>query len=489
MAQLMVVLDSTVVNVALPDATKALRITTANRQWVITAYALAFGSLLLLGGRIADYWGRKRSFILGMVGLAAASAIGGLARTSGMLFGARALQGMFAALLAPAALALLSVTFEAGKERSSAFAVYGAVSAVGGAVGLVLGGALTESASWRWCLLVNIPIALISIAAAVPILTESRAFGDTRYDIPGALAATAGIASLVFGFTKAGEHGWSSSSAILFMAIGAAILALFVVIESRATNALLPLRILLDRTRGAAFLVSMLVGAGVFSSTLYLTFFMQTILHFSPLQAGPATLPITATIIVAAGFAGPMLPKLGPRLFLGLGALVSAAGVGWLATLDEHSTFLGAILGANLVFGLGIGLVMTCVPNIATHGVGHHDAGAAGATVNATQQVGGALGVALVGSFFTRAISNYLADHGNSAKSSATQLHAQVHGYVLSFEVSAGILVLAAVVVAFLVTGGGTATAEGESAHAVDAQPAPYEVEPVPATIEHGLPS
>src|SRR5262245_18700868 len=250
LAQLMVVLDATVVNVALPSAQHALHVTDADRQWMVTAYTLTFGGLLLFGGRVADYFGRKRTFLIGLLGFAGASALGGAAANAGMLFSARALQGAFGALLAPAALSLLTVTFTEARERARAFGVFGAISGGGAAIGVISGGLLTEYANWRWCLFVNIPVALIAFAAAVPIVRESRAHGNTRYDVPGAILATAGLTALVYGFTKAAEDGWSSGVTLTFFAVAAALLVSFVVVEARSANPLLPLRVVLHRNRG-----------------------------------------------------------------------------------------------------------------------------------------------------------------------------------------------------------------------------------------------
>lgn len=288
--QLTIVLDATIVNIALPQAQEDLGISDSSRAWVITAYALAFGALLLLGGRIADYWGRKRSFLVGMAGFAIASAIGGLAQEGYQLFIARAGQGVFAALLAPAALAILTTTFTDEKERAKAFGVFGAIAGGGAAVGLLLGGVLTEYANWRWCLLVNVPVAIFAAAAAIPLVKESKAEGDTRYDVPGAILVALGLGSLVYGFTEA-EDGWSNVSTLSFIALGIVLLAAFVVVESRSANPLLPLGVLLDRDRGSAYLGSAIIGAALLGGTLYLTFYFQIVLGFSPVVAGVASSP------------------------------------------------------------------------------------------------------------------------------------------------------------------------------------------------------
>ncbi|HEX4244523.1 MAG TPA: MFS transporter, partial [Acidimicrobiales bacterium] len=329
-AQLMVVLDASIVTIALPSAQHSLHISTGNRQWVITAYTLAFGGLLLLGGRIADYIGRKRAFIIGLIGFGAASALGGIAVSSGMLFGARALQGAFAALLAPAALSLITVTFTEVKERATAFGVYGAISGGGAAIGLILGGVLTEFASWRWCLLVNVPIAIVTALAAIPVVRESRAHGNTSYDIPGALTITLGLVSLVYGFSKAEQDGWASSTTVTFLLIAVALLVAFVVIELRSKNPLLPMRIILERTRGGSYLASFLTGAGLMGMFLFLTYYFQGSLHYSALKSGFAFLPFSAGIIVAAGVASRILPRVGPRWIMVSGLGIASLGMFWL---------------------------------------------------------------------------------------------------------------------------------------------------------------
>jgi EmrB/QacA subfamily drug resistance transporter len=441
----MVVLDATIVNIALPQAQQALHITDANRQWVITAYTLAFGGLLLLGGRIADYWGRKRAFVVGIAGFAVASALGGVAANGATLFAARALQGAFGALLAPASLALLTVLFTNAKERAKAFAVYGAIAGGGSAVGLLLGGVLTEYANWRWCLLVNIPIALIAVALAVPLVSESRAHGDTRYDVPGAAVVTAGLVSLVYGFTKAASDGWSSPVTLGFIAAALVLLALFVVIELRSANPLLPLRILIDRNRGGAYLASLLTGAGLLGAFLFLTFYFQVVLRYTPLKAGVASLPVTAGVMVAAVVASQLMPRVGAKLPMVIGGVVASAGMVYLTQIGVSTSFATHVLPAELVLGLGLGLTFVPVSSLALVGVPEHDAGAASATLNATQQVGASLGTALLNTIYTTAVANYVAGH--LPPSPRTQLEALVHGYTTAFAWGAAILVASAVVI------------------------------------------
>src|SRR3954452_21285103 len=336
-AQLMVVLDASIVNIAIPAARDDLGISTADVQWIVTAYTLAFGGLLLLGGRIADYNGRKRTFIIGLLGFAGASAIGGFAPNQELLFAARALQGAFAALMAPAALSLVTVTFTESRERAKAFGVFGALAGGGAAIGLIVGGVLTEYASSRWCLGVNVPVALIVAAAAIPLVHESKAPGDTRYDIPGVLSATTGLFSLVYGFTEAARaahpgnpqdtsvQGWTSSSTLFFLGIAVVLLVTFVFWETRAKNPMLPLRVVLDRNRGGSYLVFLLVGAGLFAMFLFLTYYFQINLGYSPLQAGFAFLPFSIALIFAAGLVSQLLPRVGPRALMVPG-LVLAIG-------------------------------------------------------------------------------------------------------------------------------------------------------------------
>ncbi|MFF5056013.1 MFS transporter [Micromonospora sp. NPDC000663] len=447
-SQLMVVLDATIVNIALPQAQADLGISDANRQWVVTAYTLAFGGLLLLGGRIADYWGRKRTFLVGMTGFALASALGGLATTGGMLFAARALQGAFGALLAPAALALLTVLFTEATERAKAFAVYGAIAGGGSAVGLLLGGVLTEYADWRWCLLVNIPVAALAIAFALPLVPESRAHGNTRYDVPGAIVVTAGLVSLVYGFTKAAEDGWDATATLGFIAAGVLLLAAFVVIELRSNHPLLPLRIILDRNRGGAYLASTLIGAGLFGAFLFLTFYFQVVLQYKPLEAGLASLPVTAGVLIAAGGASQLMPRVGAKPLMVGGAVLAAVAMLALTRIDVDTSFLTLLLPAQVVLGMGLGFTFVPLSSLALVGVPEHDAGAASATLNATQQIGGSLGTALLNTMYTSAVAAYLVGR---VPNPVNQIEALVHGYRVAFAWGAALIVLAGLVTLVLV--------------------------------------
>jgi len=399
LAQLMVVLDASIVNIALPHAQADLHITDANRQWVITAYTLAFGGLLLLGGRVADYVGRKKVFLIGLIAFAAASALGGVAPNSGLLFVARALQGAAGALLAPAALSLITVTFTEARERAKAFGVYGAIAGGGSAIGLILGGVLTEYASWRWCLLVNVPIALAAFAAAIPVVRESRAEGKASYDVPGAVLVTLGLVSLVYGFTKAAEKGvgWSSPTTLSLIGGALVLLALFVLVEHRSKAPLLPLRVPVDRNRGGSYLANLLVGSGLFAMFLFLTFYFQTTLHYSALKAGLAFLPFSGGIILSAGITSQLLPRFGPRRLMLTGLVMSTLGLLYLTQISVTTSWVSHVLPAELLMSLGMGLVFVPLASTALIGVSGHDAGVASALVNTTQQIGGSLGTALVG--------------------------------------------------------------------------------------------
>jgi EmrB/QacA subfamily drug resistance transporter len=444
-AQLMIILDASIVNIALPHAQAALGISNADRQWVLTAYTLAFGGLLLLGGRISDYFGRKRSFIVGLFGFAAASALGGAAQSAGWLFGARALQGMFAAVLAPAVLSLITTTFTESKERAKAFAVYGAISGTGAAIGLIVGGALTEYASWRWTLLVNSPIALIVAAAAVPLLRESRAEGDRRYDLPGAVLASAALVSLVYGFTNASLHSWSAPLTVGLIVVAAALLATFVVWEQRAANPLLPLRIVLDRNRGGSYLAFLLATLAMFSVFLFLSYFFQGVLHYSPLKAGFAFLPFPLGIITSATIASRLLPRLGPRPLAVTGFSMGTVGLLWLTRLQPDSSYLTHLVPSLLVISLGMGQVFVSLSSTALLGVPNHDAGVASALVNTMQQVGGSLGVAFLNTIATTATASYALAHGGPSPAAIT------HGFTTAFGYAAGIFAVATVAVALLV--------------------------------------
>ena len=383
-AQLMIVLDASVVTIALPSAQRALHISVANRQWVLTAYTLAFGGLLLVGGRVADYLGRKRMFVVSLLGFALASALGGLAQSPAMLFGARALQGAFAAVMAPASLSLLSVAFTEERERARAFGVYGAVAGGGAAIGLVLGGVLTQYASWRWTLLINTPIALVAAVFALREVRESRASGPRHYDIPGALMVTTGLLALVYGFTKAETDGWGSAITVSLLVAGAVLVGAFVAWERSTTTPLLPLRVVLDRSRGGAFLASFLVGIALMGTFLFLTFYLQGTLHYSALRSGFSFLPFSAGIIVSAALASQLLPRVGPRVLPSAGLVMAALGLAWFTRIGVHTSFVAHVLPAEIITSVGLGFAFVSFSSTALVGVDDHDAGVASALVNAT---------------------------------------------------------------------------------------------------------
>jgi EmrB/QacA subfamily drug resistance transporter len=453
-ATLMVVLDASIVNIALPPAQRDLQISDADRHWVITAYTLAFGGLLLLGGRVADYVGRKRIFLIGLIGFAGASALGGFAQNAAMLFGARALQGAFAALLAPAALSLIAVTFVEARERARAFGVYGAVAGGGGAIGLILGGVLTEYASWRWCLLVNAPIAIVAVLAALPTVRESRADGERHYDVPGAILVTGGLVALVYGFTEAARDGvgWLAPSTLVLIATAIVLLAAFIVVEARTAHPLLPLRVVVDRNRGGAFLVSLLIGAGMFAIFLFLTYYFQVNLGYGPLRSGLAFLPFSAGIIVSAALASTLLPRFGPRPLLVVGMAMGTAGLLLLSGLDSSSTYVSIVLPSQIIMSVGLGLVFVPLNSVALSNIALRDAGVASAMVNATQQVGGALGVALLNTLYAAALTSYLtSNRPGIAGDRAFQLDGFLHGYRIAFTVGGAILAFALLVVIVLI--------------------------------------
>jgi EmrB/QacA subfamily drug resistance transporter len=447
-AQLMVVLDASIVTVALPSIQTDLHISVADRQWAFTAYTLAFGGLLLLGGRIADYVGRKRCFEIGLVGFAAASVFGGVAQNAAMLFGARAAQGAFAALLAPAALSLLTVTFTDAKERARAFGIYGAVSGGAMSIGLIMGGMLTQWASWRWTLLVNVPFAVIAFVGSRLVVAESRAEGEVHYDLVGTVTVTAGLVALVYGFTKAETVGWSSGTTISLLAGAVILLAAFVIIEARIEHPLLPLRVLADRTRGGAYLANLLTIAGMFSTFLLLTYYLQDILGYSALKTGVAYLPYSIGTFVGATLASQLMPRIGPRLLMVGGMVLGAIGLVMFAQIGVHTGFLSHVLPAEVVTSLGLGLAFVPLTSTALTGVEPADAGVASALINTTQQVGNSLGTALLNTIAATATAGYVASHGASSIVKATGL---VHGYTTAFFVGAGFLGLSAAVSLFLI--------------------------------------
>ena len=442
-AQLMVVLDATIVNIALPSAQKALGFSDESRQWVVTAYALSFGSLLLFGGRIGDLFGRKRVFVTGLAGFAVASALGGAATSFGVLVGARALQGAFAALLAPATLSLLTTTFTIPEERNRAFSVFGVIGASGAAVGLILGGALTEYLDWRWTMFVNLILAIPTAAAALRLLPHDAVQARSRIDLAGTLTASVGLFALVYGFSNAETHGWGSPVTIAGLAAAAALLATFIAVERRVEHPLLPLRVVADRARAGGFLAIAVVGAGMFGVFLFLTYYMQQTLGFSPLVSGLAFLPMMA-MIMPAGAIGQtrLLPRFGPRPLVAAGMLLSAVAMLMLTGVSVDSSYGTDVLPGLLVIGVGLGLIFAPAMDTATRGVEGSDAGVASALVNTGQQVGGSVGTALLSTLAASAAGTYASAHGAAADVAA---QAAVHGYTTAFTWAAGVFAVGAV--------------------------------------------
>jgi EmrB/QacA subfamily drug resistance transporter len=460
-AQLMVVLDGSIVNIAIPSAKADLGITDANQQWIVTAYTLAFGSLLLLGGRIADFVGRKRIFIVGLLGFAAASALGGIAANQELLFAARALQGVFGAMLAPAALSLVSVTFTDPKERAKAFGVYGGISGGGAAIGLILGGTLTQYFSWRWCLFVNIPIAIITALFAIPVVKESKAGGDHSYDIPGVITATLGLFSLVYGFNRAATIGWTSSETIGFLVAAVVLLTSFILLELKVKTPLMPMRVIMERNRGGSYLSSLFIGAGIFSMFLFLGIYLQSVLGFSPLKSGFAFLPFTFGIVAAAATASKLLPKIGPRPLMMTGLLMSATGLLILTRITSETGYLTHVLPVLPIISFGLGLVFIPSSSTALHGIGNQDAGVASALINTSQQVGGSLGTALLNTIAATSTAAYIKNNGQLGDKLIPA--AMTHGFTIVFYCSAGLLVIGAIVVFSLINIGKDAILETDN--------------------------
>jgi EmrB/QacA subfamily drug resistance transporter len=469
-AQLMVVLDATVVNIALPSAQEALAFSDDQRQWIITAYALAFGSLLLLGGRIGDLFGRKRTFVIGLIGFAGASALGGLAQSFEVLVAARALQGVFGALLAPAALSVLTTTFVDPEERAKAFGVFGAVAVGGAAIGLILGGILTEYLNWRWCLYVNLAFAAPAALAAMALLHNEIPAHRSSIDIPGTITAASGLFAIVYGLANAETHSWTDPVTVGMLVAGIALLVGFVLIQRRSRNPLLPLRVVLDRDRGGSFLAMALSGAGVFGVFLFLTYYMQQTLGFSPIKTGLAFLPMTFSIIVSATSASTkLLPRIGPRPLIGGGMLIAAAGMLTLTTVGVDTGYASHVLPGIMIVGAGLGLVFSSAMATATFGVQPSDAGVASAMVNTMQQIGGSIGTALLSTLAATAVSSDLAGAAGRADPSLVA-QAAVHGYTTAFFWAAGIFVVGSMICSVLLTSssraaGVAAAAEPALAH------------------------
>ncbi|WP_406008225.1 MFS transporter [Streptomyces sp. NBC_00637] len=466
LAQLMVVLDATIVNIALPSAQRDLGISDGDRQWVITAYTLAFGGLLLLGGRIADLVGRKRTFVIGLVGFAAASALGGAATGSAMLFGARALQGVFAAVLAPSALSLLTTTFTDPKERGKAFGIYGALAGSGAAIGFIVGGLLTEYLDWRWCLYVNVPIAVVAVLGALALLHDRPGHAGARLDVPGAVLGCGGLVAIVYGFSEAEPRGWTDPLVLGLFAGGIVLLTVFVWWQTKARVPLLPLHIIKDRNRAGCFLTMGLAIIGMFGLFLFMTYYLQVILGYSPLKTGLAFLPLTVAIIIGSTqISARLMSRVPPRMLMVPGMLLAAGGMVILTQLTVDSSYSSEILPALLLMGLGMGLTFMPVFSTATAGVAPQDSGVTSATVNTSQQVGGSIGTALLNTIATTSTTAYISAHlTDPARKAQVAAEGTVHGYTVAIWWAAGIMLLAGLVAGLMVTTGPQRHAPTETA-------------------------
>jgi EmrB/QacA subfamily drug resistance transporter len=451
-AQLMVILDSTIVNIALPTAQHDLHFSNADRQWIVTAYSLAFGSLLLLGGRIGDIVGRKRALVLGLLGFAVASAIGGASVNFAMLVIARTVQGMFGALLAPSVLALLTTTFTDLKERGKAFAIYGAIAGAGGALGLLLGGILTSYASWRWTLFVNLLFAVIATVGASLWLKNDKGVDKDPLDIPGLLLVACGLFSLVFGFSHAETTAWRDPYTIGFLVAGVLLLATFAIVETRAKYPLLPPRVVLNRTRGGAALSMLFASVGMFGVFLFLTYYLQGTLGFSPVKTGVAYLPMVAALAATAQVSNRvLLPRIGPKPIVPVGLFIAGVGMFGLHLLGLHSSYASHVLPYLLVLGVGLGLSVSPSFSTGTLGLAPQDAGVGSATLNTSQQVGGSIGTSLLNTLAAGAATSYLVGR---TMTPATEQAALLHSYNTAFLWSAFIFVAGAIVAGLLLQRG-----------------------------------
>ena len=455
-------LDTTIVNIALPSAQKALGFGNDNRQWIITAYSLAFGGLLLLGGRLSDLLGRRRTLLIGLLGFAVASAIGGASTGFVMLVAARTLQGVFAAILAPAALSTLNVTFTEPKEQGKAFGIYSAIAASGAVVGLLLGGVLTEWLSWRWCLYVNLIFAIPAAAGVLAFVEDKKEHADgNRLDWPGVVTVSAGLFSLVYGLSNAETHGWGAPLTVIMLIASVVLLVGFVVIESKVAAPLLPLRIVMDRNRAGSYIAIAIAFCAMFSAFLFLTYFLQQHLGYSPVKTGFAFLPFAAGLGITAGVANTQLvPRFGPRPLIPVGMVVAAGGMFWFAQMTLDTTYAGGVIGPLFILGVGVGLAFAPAIAAATaSGVDPKDAGVASAMVNTSQQIGGAVGTAALSTIFASAVTRYVGNHLPPTPS--VQASAAVHGYTVAFNLSCGLFLVGMVVTAALLRSGRLAPGTG----------------------------
>jgi EmrB/QacA subfamily drug resistance transporter len=446
--QFVIVIDASIVNVALPSIGHALHFSESHLSWVVNAYTLTFGGFLLLGGRLADLAGRRRLFMVGLVLFSLASLLGGVAQSSGWLVAARAVQGLGAALVSPAALSILTTTFAEGAERNRALGVWGAVAGAGGAAGVLLGGVLTDSLSWRWVLFVNVPIGLLAAAAAPRLLVESHADHEQRsFDIPGALTVTGGLALLVFALVDAVNAGWGSTATLTRLAGAVALLVAFVVIEARQRSPLMPFTIFRLRTLRGANVVGLLIGMSLFSMFFFVSLYLQQVLHYSPLKAGLSYLPLAVGIILSAGAASQLVTRVGFKPTLIAGLLLVAGGLLWFSRVPPTGgTFLGDVLGPSLLAAVGLGLSFVPVTIAAVTGTRPHEAGLASGLINTSQQVGGALGLAILATIATSRTRDVLAAGGHDPGAALTK------GFQVAFEVGTGFALAGALLAAILIS-------------------------------------
>jgi EmrB/QacA subfamily drug resistance transporter len=448
-AQLMVVLDSTIMIIALPSAQHSLGFSNTDRQWVVTAYTLAFGGFLLLGGRIADMFGPKRVLMTGVLGFALASAVGGAAQTTLMLIGARGLQGLFGALLAPSVLSLLTSTFTDPLERGRAFGIYATIAIAGSAFGLILGGFLTEYVDWRWCLYVNLPIAALVLVGAFTMIPKREGVRGVQLDVLGVVLGCGGLVSLVYGLGEAGTSGWGSTDVIVALVLAGVLLATFILWQSKGPHPLLPLRVLRNRNRAGSFLTIMLAVTGMFGTFLFLTYLLQTIDHYSALKTGVAFLPLLVLNgLAATQLASRLMPHVRTRLLVVPGLLLSAAGVALFTTLTPGASYVTHVLPSEILLGIGLGLAIVPCISTATQNANPKDVGVTSAMTNTSQQIGASIGTALLNTIAAAATATYLAAHRQGAHLLAT---ATVHGYATASAWAAGIFVLAAVIAGVLI--------------------------------------
>jgi EmrB/QacA subfamily drug resistance transporter len=451
LAQLMISLDVLIVNIALPSAQRSLEFDIADRQWAVTAYTLAFGSLLLLGGRLSDLFGRRRMFVVGLIGFGVASAAGGAATSFALLVVARALQGAFGAVLAPAALALVTTTFTDAGSRARAFGVYAALAGGGAAVGLLLGGILVQYLNWRWCMFVNVGFAATALVGASVLLPGDTGSSRPALDVPGIALVSAGLFSLVFGFSQASTAGWSNTTTLGFVAAGAVLLAGFTYRQTQAASPVLPLRVVLDRDRGAAYLAIFMIGLGQFAMLLFVTYYCQRTLGFTAIQSGLAFVPWLAAFTTMTQVGSRVIAKrVGPRWTLAPGVAVAGIALVVLSRLGVSSSYAADVLPPLVLFGAGVGLSVSCAVNAATSVVEPSDAGVASAMVNTSQMIGASVGTAVLNSVAVSAVGSYLAAHAGQAHAAA---YAATHSYDVVFTVAAAVLLVGSVVVGALARG------------------------------------